>query len=331
MAAALVASAAGCGGGDRPADGFVFPLEGRLNADFYYVQHVDHAAGSGVEDYHCGPKTYDGHTGTDIALPSFEAMDDGVAIVAAARGEVVETHDGEPDRNVSWDGQSGLGNYVALAHDDGTVTYYGHMMNGSLTVDVGDDVGEGAELGQVGSSGRSDIPHLHFEVTQGADVVDPYAGPCGIGDSLWADQDAYDDDFGLVDRGVTDETLTGDPDFALLKAPPPRVTTFATDGGTLWAWVLIRNSRSGDAAQFAIYAPDGSPFDAIDVSPDGTYSASWWFIYYPIPGNFTTLGTWRVDYEYLGEVAGTVEFELVSGGGAIASAPSIEPGFGGGR
>src|SRR5687768_12520357 len=100
--------AAGCGGegggGSAPADGFRFPLSGSLGADFFYSTLVDHQPGGGIEDYDCGTATYDGHTGTDVFLPSFAAMDDGVEVVAAAAGTVLEIHDGEPDRNTSWNG-----------------------------------------------------------------------------------------------------------------------------------------------------------------------------------------------------------------------------------
>src|SRR3546814_9430952 len=46
----------------------------------------------------CGPLSYDGHRGIDIRLPTLVEMRRGVAVVAAAAGEVLIARDGQPDR-----------------------------------------------------------------------------------------------------------------------------------------------------------------------------------------------------------------------------------------
>src|SRR3546814_12605893 len=66
------------------------------------------------------------------------------------------------------------GNWVALRHDDGWVTTYAHMRNGSLAVRVGQRVARGDKLGLVGLSGNTDFPHLHFAVTRGNVLLDPF-------------------------------------------------------------------------------------------------------------------------------------------------------------
>lgn len=50
--------------------------------------------------------------------------------------------------------------------DDGSTFYtlYGHMINGSIQVTVGETVEQGRVLGTMGSTGNSTGPHLHFEV-----------------------------------------------------------------------------------------------------------------------------------------------------------------------
>lgn len=61
----------------------------------------------------------------------------------------------------------GLGVHVEVEHViDGEVvrTVYGHMLSGSMTVSVGQTVSRGEQLGQVGNTGSSTGPHLHFEV-----------------------------------------------------------------------------------------------------------------------------------------------------------------------
>ncbi|MBU0553560.1 M23 family metallopeptidase [Myxococcota bacterium] len=150
----------------------------------------------GTSDWHCGDNTYAGHRGTDFGIIGrFDAMDEGRDVVASAPGEVIAAHDGEFDRCTtgSCAGGGGYGNYVAIDHGDGVVTYSAHLREGSVSVSVGQRVACGQRIGQVGSSGNSTGPHLHFEVRQGVDRVDPFSGPCNGGPSYWVDQGAYND------------------------------------------------------------------------------------------------------------------------------------------
>ena len=86
------------------------------------------------------------HRGIDIA------NNVGTPIVAAARGRVSFSgwHDG------------GYGYFVEITHDDGSRTRYGH--NSTLLVREGQQVEQGQVISQMGSTGRSTGPHLHFEV-----------------------------------------------------------------------------------------------------------------------------------------------------------------------
>lgn len=67
----------------------------------------------------------------------------------------------------------GYGNAVLIDHGDGSVTLYGHMQWGSLSVGVGDTVEGGAPLGKEGNTGNSFGCHLHFEVRVNAVAIDP--------------------------------------------------------------------------------------------------------------------------------------------------------------
>ena len=158
--------------------GFLFPLVGALDQDFYYVNYVDQQPGAGIRDYQCGLKTYDGHRGIDITLPSFARMDAGVTVLAAASGTVSTVHDGEADRNRTG-GSGGFGNHVRIAHRDGFESIYGHLANQSITVSLGEVVAAGTTLGLVGSSGNSDMPHLHMEFQRNGETVDASEGSCG--------------------------------------------------------------------------------------------------------------------------------------------------------
>ncbi len=65
------------------------------------------------------------------------------------------------------------GNLVIVKHENGYQTRYAHMS--TVGVKVGEQVSTGQALGQVGSTGLSDGPHLHFEVRKGDQAIDPTA------------------------------------------------------------------------------------------------------------------------------------------------------------
>lgn len=171
-----------------------FPGSDAHRTHFYITAYRDlTGAGGGLQDWGCGTKTYDGHRGTDMGVGGFAGMDAGRDVVAAADGMVTYVNDGAFDRCTTGDcaGGGGFGNYVRLEHADGKVTYYGHLKKFSVAVAVGDAVTCGQKLGQVGSSGSSTGPHLHFEPRVANVSDDPFSGPCGGPISWWAAQGDY--------------------------------------------------------------------------------------------------------------------------------------------
>lgn len=157
---------------------------------FYPTAYYDHDGA----DWNCGDFQYSGHRGNDFGVGSWSGMDAGRDLVAAADGTVLVAHDGEYDRcsTGDCDGGGGFGNYVKLQHADGKVTYYGHMRQWSVAVAEGQYVPCGTHLGQVGSSGYSTGPHLHFEVRNAeGSQGDPFDGDCSFPPSWWVVQGAY--------------------------------------------------------------------------------------------------------------------------------------------
>ena len=65
----------------------------------------------------------------------------------------------------------GLGNVVAINHGNGYVTRYAHLEN--TRVSKGQKVSRGKQIGQVGMSGNSFAPHLHYEVMKDSSRLDP--------------------------------------------------------------------------------------------------------------------------------------------------------------
>ena len=106
---------------------------------------------------------YKGHTGVDFVCSP------GTPIVAVKSGTVVTS---TALRNSKGKYRS-YGEYVVINHHDGTMTLYAHMLAGSRTVSPNQKVSQGQVIGQVGSTGNSTGPHLHFEVRIGGSPVNP--------------------------------------------------------------------------------------------------------------------------------------------------------------
>ncbi|MDB5834730.1 MAG: peptidase [Caballeronia sp.] len=85
------------------------------------------------------------HPGVDLVAPT------GTAIFASAGGRVIQAGP-----------HGGYGIAVDIQHSSGVITRYGHTSK--IFVKVGDLVMPGQKIAEIGSTGRSTGPHLHFEV-----------------------------------------------------------------------------------------------------------------------------------------------------------------------
>lgn len=96
----------------------------------------------------------------------------GKEIYAVADGTVVDVLDGLPDVGKIFSAPPATvptmaGNYVIIDIGNKKYACYAHMVPGSIRVKKGDVVREGQMIGQMGNSGNSDLPHLHFQVVTG--------------------------------------------------------------------------------------------------------------------------------------------------------------------
>ncbi|MEJ6398670.1 M23 family metallopeptidase [Yoonia sp. 208BN28-4] len=94
------------------------------------------------------------HAGTDFAAPI------GTPIYATADGVVT---------SAGW--SSGYGRLIKIQHEFGIETRYAHL--NSMRVSVGQRVSRGQRIGDMGNSGRSTGPHLHYEIRVGGTPVNP--------------------------------------------------------------------------------------------------------------------------------------------------------------
>jgi Peptidase family M23 len=126
-------------GSEQIAANFVWPTKGTLSSNY-------------------GRRWGRMHAGIDIAGPI------GTPVVSAADGVIVSS---------SYQG-GGYGNVIDVQHSDGSMTRYGH--NSRLIASVGQTVKQGQHIADMGNTGRSTGPHLHFEIhPNGGNTVNPLA------------------------------------------------------------------------------------------------------------------------------------------------------------
>lgn len=96
-----------------------------------------------------------GHSALDIAAPA------GTPVTAADRGVVIRA---------GWS-SVGYGQFVVIDHKIDYLTLYAHL--DTISVQEGQVVGKGQLIGTVGSTGNSTGPHLHFEIRDFGQRIDP--------------------------------------------------------------------------------------------------------------------------------------------------------------
>ena len=121
----------------------LWPVEGKLADGF--AHRTDPFSGEGAF-----------HKGVDITAPT------GTTVRTTADGIVVQAE------MVA----GGYGRLVIVDHGAGLQTYYAHLSK--ISVHAGQELHRGEIVGQVGSSGRTTAPHLHYEVHVGGTPVNPY-------------------------------------------------------------------------------------------------------------------------------------------------------------
>ncbi len=97
------------------------------------------------------------HPGVDFTAPR------GTPVLAAAPGRVTTAKLSSL--------QAGHGSYIAINHGNGFITQYAHL--DEVLVRNGEKISKGQVIGTVGNSGGSIVPHLHYEIIQNNEHVDP--------------------------------------------------------------------------------------------------------------------------------------------------------------
>ena len=291
---------------------FAWPLQKSATSNYNEIYgisgYVDHNTSfpNQLTDYNCGTRSYDtdsgyNHQGIDMFTWPFgwKLLDnDEVEIIAAAPGQIVAKNDGEYDRSCNFN--NNMWNAIYVQHSDGSVSFYGHMKNGSLsTKNVGDMVVEGEYLGIVGSSGNSTGPHLHFETftdTSFTQLVDPYSGTCNSMnvDSWWQTQKPYNS------PGIN-AVLTHSAPPVFNDCPNTETTNESNQfnvNDTVTHYIYLRDQVAGTSVNLRIIKPDNTDLFNWNFNLTDNYYASYWGGWTSIPN---IAGEWKWQATYNGE------------------------------
>lgn len=261
----------------NPPPALALPIACEPGVSCVVQNYVDIGTRDASRDWSCGTRSYHEHNGVDFRLPSMVEQRRGVDVLAAAAGTVRGARDGEPDISVKTRGAAAVagrecGNGVVIDHGRGWTTQYCHMARGSLRVKPGDRVAAGTPLGQVGLSGVTEYPHLHFTLRAGNTVVEPFAvdlvpGTCGLRHkAAWLPEVAaklpYVErsvlNIGFAPGGVSPEAVEeGTAGSPASDAASPGLVLFVRSIGL----------KRGDVQRLEVTGPDGKPWFRVESPP----------------------------------------------------------------
>lgn len=268
--AAVVPMGGAVGGSKSGGPAFVLPLACTPGTDCWVMNYVDTGpAGDGVAtDPLCGKRSYEKNKGTVFTLRDIPQMERGMNVVATRDGVVKKVRSGEPDRIATEKDlketqaeQKECGNAVLIDHGGGVQSVYCHLKMNSITVKPGDRIKAGNAIGQVGLSGYTTFPQLHFGITSKGSVIDPFTGLNAT------------DSCGTVKRRLWDSSVTLEyepavfynagfsgviPSLRNIDAGHGRQTSLPTTTSVIAFWVGIFGADKGDVITMDITGPDGT-------------------------------------------------------------------------
>jgi len=289
----------------RPSNGqFGKPIDCTLGKDCFVLLYFDRDPSPAAVDFGCGRQTYDGHDGTDFAIPDAKAMAKGVPVIASAAGKVLRVRDGVVDRrlqnqtdkaNVSG---TECGNGMVIDHGGGWEAQYCHLRQNSVVVKPGMQVQKGTVLGMVGNSGMASFPHVHVTFRYQGKAVDPFVGAdaklgCNTARNPIWDKPIDYISTGLIRAGFANKA----PDENTVWAGQFSETKLPVNSPVLLFWVQSYGVLKGDREQYKLFAPNGQTI-ADQTNEIKAPSRTW--LGYVGKRNSTnsplTPGVWRAEY-----------------------------------
>ena len=137
-------------------------MSGKYNFKYHVLESKSEYC---TADYGTREPSYSTHHGMDFINDVGHSCN----AIAVADGEVVTVQNFVDGFNDTYT----AGNYVRIKHESGVYSRYLHLVKGSVKVKVGQKVKAGTVLGTEGNTGYSYGTHLHFDVFDGTQYVDP--------------------------------------------------------------------------------------------------------------------------------------------------------------
>lgn len=257
----------------------LFPVLCDFGRSCWVLNYMDaDGDGPGAADYTCGPRSYAGHTGTDIALRDLKSAYDGVPVLAAADGRVVYARNDVVD--TFFDPKTAApscGNAVVLIHDSGWETRYCHLKQNSVAVRTGEQVRAGQVIAQVGLSGGTTWPHLGFSVLRNGQFFDPASGRTGLEGCgltprpLWRGAQAYPyQPFSVFNLGFS----IGPPREKEIDLGAAKLAVLPADTPSLSFWASVFGLMPGDRIHLQLLTPDGDALARQDITVEDAHSKS---------------------------------------------------------
>ena len=253
------------------------------------MNYVDMGADDNKKtDPACYSRTYDAHKGTDFGILDAQAMKKGVHVIAPLAGTVKRVRDGDADL---WSTPAELekikaerkecGNAIMLDHGDGVETIYCHLKKGSITIKAGQKVKMGDKLAEVGLSGLTEFPHLHFGILKDKAIIDPFTGQDNNGTCAKRVKSLWHSDINLQYQPVTIQS-TGfsniTPELSKIERNASSPETIAVNSDSFTFWTVLWGVREDDKITLEITDPNGRIFAENDITQDRTRAQQFYFI-----------------------------------------------------
>jgi len=254
---------------ENPPPKFEFPSACKLNEDCWVIK-------SDAE-------------GTDIVLQSEKQMEDGVPVLAAEQGTVVFIQEDRENKNT-------YGNMVIVKHDDGWKTIYGNLKPGSITVEPGSSIKKNSKIAEIGMSGKTECPKLHFAVFKNGQFHTPIWKP-------ELEKELSPKEIVILNMGVSTEN----PEQAKIKNDEYILSEVDADAGHIYVWLHGMLFKKGDFVKLSLYNPWNEKILTTFKKVDEDYND-----YYYIAEKTKTENDWKTGIY-------TAKFEVIRPASGIAN------------
>lgn len=257
------------------AEPMAFPLICAAGQSCFIIAYPDMGQG---RDYTCGPATTIGDPFLRIGLPDVATITQGIFVVAADAGRVIDASDGVPDLVISSKkqlakGTSNCGNGIVIDHGAGLTTAYCHLKRNSVKVAKGDIVEKGQVIGLAGQSGVALWPQLGFSIQKKGYTIDPITGGspaegCGFkARDVLALPDAFKtyQPAAIVTLGFADTPQQAGP-VAIGKAL--RLAQIHPSSPSITFWGMVLGLKTGDKIETRLRDPQGRSFHYQEIIMD---------------------------------------------------------------